>query len=254
MRRGIVVTIAIMLALAGSPARAERTLEVGLERAIYSGAIQNGFSQFAAYSWSEGPLWTFRLDVSHDARFGDEGFGAGLGATRSLGKFRLNAGLSSGTSDVIHPEYRCDLGLSRDLLLPGLQATVGYTRLQSKGENSADGFAAGLNYWFGGHWILGASGRHEIGHPGDTTSESADLSLTWFRWQRLYLGAGYRFGAISYQLLGPAITLVDYDETDIYATASWYVRPEFGFNGRLDRLENDVYDLTAVRLSAFWTW
>ena len=254
MRRWIVVITIIAVALTGPPARGEQTLEVGLEHGDYSGDLENGDGQFASFTWSQGPLWTFRADASHETRFDDEGFGFGVGATRNLGKVRAGVGLSSGTGDVIHPEYRFDLGASFDLPVEGLQGTAGYTRLQSKGDNSSDGFTVGLTAWRGGHWILGAAGRHEIGHPGSTSSNSADLSVTWFQWLRLYVGVGYRFGDVSYQLLGPTTTLVDYAETDLYATVSWHIRPGFGVNARFDSVQNDVYDLTAARLSLFWTW
>ena len=46
---------------------------------------------------------------------------------------------------MIHPRYRFDLGVALDLPVEGLQGTAGYTRLQSKGDNSSDGFAVGLN-------------------------------------------------------------------------------------------------------------
>jgi YaiO family outer membrane protein len=251
MRRGTVVTIIVVVAAA---ARGEQTLEVGGERGAYTADLGHSDSQFASFTWAQGARWTLRADASHEARLEDDGFGFGFSATRDFGQARLGAGLSSGTGDVIHPEYRFDLGVALDLPVEGLQAATGYTRLQSKGDNSSDGFSLGLLYWYAGHWIFGASGRHEIGHPGDTSSNSADLSVTWFQWLRLYVGVGYRFGAVSYQLLGPSTTLVDYDETDFYGTASWHLRPDLGLNARLDFVENDVYDLTAVRLSLFKQW
>ncbi len=254
MRRRIVVISIAVLALGGRPAHGERALEVGLEHGDYSSGLEDGDSQFASYTWTQGPAWTLRADVSHETRFDDEGFGLGFGAIRNLGTVRVSAGLSSGTGDVIHPEYRFDVGAALDLPVEGLQASAGYTRLQSKDENSSDGFSAGLLYWYRGHWIFGAAGRYELGHPGDTSSSSADLSVTWFQWQRLYVGVGYRFGAVSYQLLGPTTTLVDYDETDLYATVSWHLRRDVGFNARLDNVQNDVYDLTALRVSFFKTW
>ncbi len=254
MRRWIVVTAIAAVALAGRAALCAQTLEVGGEYGTYSGDIGHTVSEFASFTWTQGSRWTLRADASHESRFDDDGFGFGFSGTRDFGRARLGAGLSSGTGDVIHPEYRFDLGGQFDLPVEGLQASAGYTRLQSKDENSSDGFTAGLLYWYGGHWIFGASGRHEIGHPGDTSSNSADLSVTWFQWLRLYVGVGYRFGAVSYQILGPSTTLVDYDETDFYGTVSWHLRPGLGLNGRLDVLENDVYDLTVFRLSLFKQW
>jgi YaiO family outer membrane protein len=254
MRRWIVVTTIAAAALAGRTAHSEQTLEVGGEYGTYTGEVGHTVSEFASYTWPQGPRWTLRADASHESRFDDDGFGFGFSAQRDLGKVRLGAGLSSGTGDVIHPEYRFDVGGQFDLPVQGMQATAGYTRLQSKGDNSSDGFSVGLLYWYGGHWIFGASGRHEIGHPGDTSSNSADLSVTWFQWLRVYVGVGYRFGAVSYLLLGPSTTLVDYDETDLYATVSWHLRPDLGFNARFDVVNNDVYDLTAARLSLFKQW
>jgi YaiO family outer membrane protein len=254
MYRWIVMTTVAAVALTGPTARCEQTLEVGGEYGAYSGDLGHSDSQFASYIWAGGGPWILRVDASRESRFNDTGLGGGFNATRRLGRTRLSAGLSGGTGDVIHPEYRFDLGGLFELPVEGMQATAGYTRLQSKGDNSSDGFAAGLLYWYRGHWILGATGRHEIGHPGETSSNSVDLSVTWFQWLRLYVGVGYRFGAVSYQLIGPTTALVDYDETDLYATVSWHLRPDLGLNARLDVLDNDVYDLTAARLSLFKRW
>jgi YaiO family outer membrane protein len=255
MHRYLILAASFAVLAAGGVVRAGQ-LECGGESGGYSDDLGRADAEFAALVWDLGPAWSLRADLGREARFADRGLGGGLAATYRFTEngATLGAGISTGTGEVIHPEYRCDLGGLIPLPGGAVQATWGYTRLQSKGDNSSDGVSLGLTAWLAGHWIAGVSGRHEIGHPGDTTSDSGDVSLTWFRWQKVYLGAGYRFGTISYQLIGTGPALVDYAESAVYGMLTVHLAADRGLNARVDRVENDLYRLTAVRVGLFRTW
>lgn len=230
-------------------------LEVGGELGRYSDDLGDADGQFIAYTLTRPERWSLRLDGGRAARFGDAGVAGGIGLTGFLPRgLALSAGVSGGSGDVIHPDWRLDLGAAAPLPGGRCLLSLGYTHVQSKDVNQSDGYGAGLSCYAGDHWLLAAGARYELGYPGRTESTSFDLSVTWFRWRRLYVGAGARFGAVSYQLIAPGDPIVDYDETAWYLTLTRHVRPDWGFHARGELAENDVYTLRTVRVSFFKEW
>ncbi|MBN2171750.1 MAG: YaiO family outer membrane beta-barrel protein [Candidatus Krumholzibacteriota bacterium] len=230
-------------------------LEVGVEFGSYSDDLGEADAEFLAYTLTRPERWSLRLDLGRAARFEDEGVSGGVSLTGFLPRgLALSAGVSSGSGDVIDPDWRLDLGALAPLPGGRCLISLGYTRVQSKDVNKSDGYSAGLTCYAGDHWLLAAGGRYELGYPGRTESSSLDLSVTWFQWLTLYLGAGARFGAVSYQLIGPGSVIVDYDETAWYLTLTRHVRPDWGFNARFELAENDFYTLRTVRVSLFKEW
>jgi len=257
------LAIALLVALTAAPIAAAaqeapaltHLLEIGGEFGVYSDDLGEADAEFLAYTLARPERWSLRLDLGRAARFDDEGVSGGITLTGVLPRgLALSAGVAGGTGDVIDADWRFDAGLLAPLPGGRCLLNLGYTRVQSKDVNKSDGYGAGLSCYSGDHWLLAAGARYELGYPGRTESSSLDLSVTWFRWLDLYLGAGARFGSVSYQLIGPGSAIVDYDETAWYLLATRYVRPDWGFTARFEQADNDVYTLRTVRVSLFKEW
>jgi YaiO family outer membrane protein len=235
--------------------------EFGLSFGRYKfkpGGDTSGYnSQFGRYTRSRPSLDAWRIDVGRQGRFDTSSLDAGLSYTRFVGPTGLTAGISGGTSDVLSNRYRLNLGVTHPIA--GFQTSLGYSRTQSHGENSSDGWNLGLSRWFP-HWIASASYNIEFGQPGDTQSGTMNLGLTYYVWRQTYLGGGISFGSVAYQLFGPgtpllAPALVDYDAWTAYLALTRYLTDHSGFNARYDHSDaKNIWTIDGITASYFHEW
>jgi YaiO family outer membrane protein len=234
----------------------EKVVEVGGEYGSYSNGYGDANSQFLRFSLTRPSTYTWRVETGRVKRFNDTGFGYGLSYTRYF-KDGLSflIGVSSGTGEFIFPDYRIDLAVGRAFLAQdNLIATLGYTHIRSKSENRSNGVGLELTWYVNDHWILGAFGRQEYGHPGSTTSTSGGMGITYLIYKKFYLGGAVEFGDISYLLVGPGTALVDYNSVAYKLYSTYYVTPSAGFNLRLDYEDTDFYDMHGFSFSVFKEW
>ena len=233
-----------------------RVIEVGGDYGRYSDDMGSANSQFLRFSITKPDVYTWRFVTGRAYRFKDEGYDIGASYTRYLPDgVSLSLGFSTGTGEVISPDYRVDASIGMAFLKKdNLLASVGYTRTQSKAENRSDGFGLGLTYHVDDHWILGASGRYDIGQPGETVSTSGGLGITYGVYRKRYIGAAIEFGDVSYLLVGPGEALVDYNSTTYKLYFSHYQTPSVGFHLRLDYERNSSYELVGGSITLFKEW
>lgn len=233
-----------------------RIIEVGGDYGRYSDDLGSGNSQFVRFSISKPDVYTWRFITGRAYRFQDEGYDIGASYTRYLPDgINLSLGFSAGTGEVISPEYRVDISIGMAFLKKdNLLASVGYTRTQSKAENRSDGLGLGLTYYVDDHWILGASGRYDIGQPGETVSTSGGLGITYGVYRKRYIGAAIEFGDVSYLLVGPSEALVDYNSTAYKLYFSHYQTPSVGLHLRLDYENTSYYELVGGSITLFKEW
>ncbi len=233
-----------------------RVVEVGGEYGHYWDDLGNANSQFLRFSMAKPNVYAWRFETGRVYRFEDEGYNVGASYTRHLpDAVSLSLGISTGTGDVVSPEYRVDVSIGRAFLKEdNLLASIGYTRTQSKVENRSDGFGLGLTHYVDDHWILGASGRYDIGQPGETISTSGGLGVTYGVYRKRYLGAAIEFGDVSYLLVGAGEALVDYSSTSCKVYFSHYQTPTGGIHLRLDYEHTSFYELVGGSLTLFKEW
>ncbi len=234
----------------------DKVIDIGGEYGRYTNGYGETNAQFLRFSLSKPYAYTWRIETGRAERFGDRGFGFGTSYTRYLPDgLSFMLGFSTGTGDFIFPEYRVDLGIGRAFLAKdNLLATFGYFRSQSKVENRSDGIGLELTWYTSDHWILGAVGRHEIGQPGDTKSTAGGFSITYMIYRKFYLGIGAEYGDVSYIIVGPSSSLVDYKSAAYKLYWTQYVTPSAGFNLRLDYEDTTFYELRGVSFGIFKEW
>jgi YaiO family outer membrane protein len=233
-----------------------RLLELGASYGHYTAGLGTSDAEFASFTLARAFVDGWRVDVGRAARFGDEGVGAGLSYTRFLRRdTSASLGFSTGTGEVIFPDWRFDAGIMHGMLRADrLTLNAGYTHVQSKAENRSDGFGVGLRYGLGGPWSLAASGRIDLGYPGRTTSRSAGAGLLYNQHRKLVLGAGFETGTVAYMLVGPSTALVGYNSHSYNAAGTLYLRHDRGVSLRYDVSTTDFYDQWAITLKIFQEW
>ncbi|MBD3237042.1 MAG: YaiO family outer membrane beta-barrel protein [Candidatus Eisenbacteria bacterium] len=230
----------------------EQAIEGGVGYSEFTRGYGDAHYMFARYTIERPYDWRWRIEVGSASRFGDSSLDGGVSFTKFLwGETNLTLGIGSGTGDYIASEYRFDASLAQPIF--GTLLRLGYTREQSKAENYRDGYGVALERWFP-HWIVEAHWRYDIGHPGDTISRTVGFGLTYFVWERFYVGAGVELGDVSYLQVGPTDFLVNYDSEEYQLGFSYWMTPQIGIGFRTTYGETSFYEVTGFELSFTRRW
>lgn len=229
-----------------------RTIEVGAGISRYTDGLGQGNGQNARVLLDKEKDHSWSFETGRQERFGESAWGIGVSHTRFVrSTTSLTAGLSTGTGDYLFPEYRFDAHVDQGVLSEkNLVLSASYTRIQSKQENSSDGFGAGAVWWLP-HWVLEGHYLYDIGHPGDAISKSWGLGATWYLWKKTYLGAGIEGGQVSYMLVGPQSALVDYDSKGWSVYWQQWLLSDGGFTLRYEHGTTDYYQVDGYSLGLF---
>ncbi|MBU8869407.1 MAG: YaiO family outer membrane beta-barrel protein [Gemmatimonadales bacterium] len=231
-----------------------RTAEIGSGLSRYTDNLGKGNGQFMRLSLVKDKDQSWMFETGRGHRFGETSFGYGVSHGRHVAEAtNVSVGLSSGTGDFLAPEYRFDCRMDQGVLKDrNLVLSGGYTRIQSKQENSSDGFGAGAVLWLP-HWVLEARFLYDIGQPGDTDSKSWGLGATWYLYKKTYIGAGIDGGEISYMLVGPGSesALVDYDANGWNVSLQQWLTSTGGVNLRYEHGSTSYYQVDGYTFSIF---
>ncbi|MCP4546868.1 MAG: YaiO family outer membrane beta-barrel protein [bacterium] len=231
-------------------------LEVGTSYYVYTPNTPTAQSMYAAFMLSRPYIDSWRFDVGFEDRYNEEAVSYGVVYTRFFKhSWRAWLGYGSGNSDVLSPDYRASIGVGKGIF-SGFNLDVGYTRIQSRVANYADMYSIGYTWYLGNHIITGGGYHYDVGHPGNTVSQSVDLGISVGVWRQFYIGGGVRFGDVSYQLVpnsGQNLQ-VDYSEDSFFLSLSLYLKQDLGINLRVDSSENDFNNIHGFTMSVFKEW
>lgn len=248
---------ALLLALAPAAGSAadlpplKRSVEIGGSWGRYTEGYGDADGQVARFGIGREDRWAWRAEAGRSARFGDRSLDGGLSYAHWFGKTSVTLGASSGTGDFIAHRYRVDAAVAHPIA--GVVTTLGYTRIQSKGENRSDGVGLSL-VRYTAHWIYSAQGRVDWGQPGDTRSSSGGVGLSYVVWGRTTAGVGYDFGNVSYELVGAGRALVDYRASGFNVGLSQRIHGPLTANLRLDYGETPFYLVRGANLGLVYEW
>ncbi len=230
--------------------------EAGADFTHFTNDYGNGNDQFLAILFSREWSYLLRFDFGRSERFGDSGLGVGASFTGYLtGRWRVRAGINTGSGEFILPRYRLSAAVGRAFLGErNLTAEIEYVRDQSKGENYYDRVATSFIWYAGSHWMLSAYFNHDTGQPGSTRTMSGVAGLTWYRWRDRHIGGTIEYGDVNYIQVGPRNFLVSLTETVARIYYTEYLDPQFGLIVRLDVGANDFYDFAGVSFRLFKEW
>jgi len=255
-RRAAVPTAFLLAALLGANVAwgappLTRSIEAGGAWGHHTEGYGDANGQFLRLGLGRAERWAWRAEAGRSARFDDESLDGGFSYAHWFGRTSLTLGVSSGTGDFIANRYRLDAAVSRPLA--GVVTTLGYTRIQSKGDNRSDGVGLSL-VRYTPHWVFSAQGRLDLGQPGATQSASGGVGLSYVVWRRMSIGVGYDVGDVSYQLVGAGVALVDYRSTGFNLGFSQWFGARWGLNARADYGETPFYTVRGASLGIFREW
>jgi YaiO family outer membrane protein len=228
----------------------DRMVTVGAAVGRFPNAENKGSNgQFFRLFWDKPSEFDFRVSGGRQHRFGESTLGAGASYGQFLpNNFKVTAGFGVSTGELA-PEWTASVSIRR----PFRKVPISLGYLHDHWESGArhDRVSLGAERWFK-HVILQGALRYNWNDPGDQTGWGGTIGVSYYRWKDLYVGAGWNFGKVRYQPVGPVTVLVDYDARGYYLYFSKWFRKKWGINTRLGYAEEpEYYGITA---SWFTEW
>ncbi len=155
-------------------------------------------------------------------------------------------------------QFRADAFLNRKWLeRRNLITTVGLGWNDSRnGYSDYSGFL-GASYYFDAPWIIQGGVRFNNSRPGNVTSTSSFLALTYGRQNDYFLTLRYGFGKEAYQVIGEGNTLVDFRSDIVSLNWKQWVQTGtatekgWGFDMTGEYYDNPTYSRTGIILGVF---
>jgi YaiO family outer membrane protein len=240
----------------GAKAPPIRYLEAGASFTHFTDDLEDGNTQFLSLLFSRDWSYQLRFDAERSARWGDAGLGIGASFTTYFaGSWSVGIGAGTGSGKYILPDYRFSASVGKAFLAQRtLLTSIEYVHEQSKGPNYYDRIAPSLSWWIGNHWIFGGHFNYDVGQPGNTTTKSGGIEVTWFDWQKRFIGVVFELGDVNYTQVGPTDFLVAYKQVSTRVYFTQYFTPTMGFTFRGDWATNDLYDLYGISVHLFTQW
>lgn len=234
----VLLTVRPAVGQDGSAAQRGTPRDYSIEAGVAIGSYpdETAHSEFASLAVSRPFKDTWRFSASHDKRFENSGIGLGAGYSRYWSSgYNISVGLSTGTSEGIHPRYAIGLTGGKNVL-PNLLVSVSYLRWQSRIDSRSDGFMVGATWYALAHWIVGGGFRADLGQPGSQWSFSGDFGVTYAVYRNTYIGLGVTFADVAYlpALNPPGASVVEYSASSFRVSASKFINPTMGLSAMFD--------------------
>jgi YaiO family outer membrane protein len=197
--------------------------------------LTNGFGYWAG-GYARGVLTTgnniWNAEVNGQHEFGDAGVYLAAGDTYNFNPDwygSLTAGSSVG--GFFWPRFRTDAFINKKWMdRKQLITTFGIGYYAAKDVHRDHSFFLGSTYYFTKPWILEEGIRFNISNPGSVFSPAGFVAVTQGRNQQHYITLRAGFGVEAYQLVGPTVTLTDFESQTLTVTWRQWVGKNWGVN------------------------
>jgi YaiO family outer membrane protein len=197
--------------------------------------LTNGFGHWAG-GYARGVVTRgnniWNAEVNGQYEFGDAGVYLAAGDTYNFNPDWFGS-LTAGTSvgGFFWPRFRADGFINKKWMgRKQLITTFGFGYYAAKDVHRDHSFFIGSTYYFTKPWILEEGIRFNISNPGSVFSPAAFVAVTQGRNQQHYITVRAGFGKEAYQLVGPIMTLTDFDSQTLTVTWRQWVGTNWGVN------------------------
>jgi len=175
-------------------------------------------------------VWNGEVNGEHE--FGDAGVYFAAGDTHTFSPdwyAALTVGSSAG--GFFWPRFRTDAFLNKKWL-PRKQwiTTAGFGYVAAKDVHRDNIFYLGSTYYFEKPWIVEGGTYFNVSNPGTVFAPAGFVAVTQGRNQQQYLTLRAGFGEEAYQLIGPSVTLTQFNSETLTITWRKWLGPNWGFN------------------------
>lgn len=210
-------------------------------------ALSNGFGYWAGgYSravYTRGnDVWNGEINAQHE--FGDAGVYFAAGDTHTFNADwygSLTVGSSAG--GFFWPRYRTDTFLSKKWMgRKQFITTGGFGYYAAKDPHRDRVFYLGSTYYFTKPWIVEEGMYFNLSSPGSVFAPAGFVAVTQGRDKHQYIVVRAGFGEEGYQLIGPSVSLTQFQSQTITVTWRKWMGNNWGFNFVTDYYHNPFYN------------
>lgn len=238
---------------AGLRLKATGFAEFGLHYSRLTQSNPSWGGQYARVVWSPEPTLTWYGELSHQRRFGGEGWLATVGATQVWNDDwygSLFAASSSGGEFL--PKYRVDASISRKWLeRRNLVTSLGLGSYRARDVHKDASVDLSARYYFDAPWIAEVGARSNWSDPGAVRAVRGRAVLTWGRDRKAYLTLRHEAGREAYQIVGPQTVLSNFSSRETSLTWRQWITAKDGFNLWLVHYDNPYYSRKSMEAGWF---
>jgi YaiO family outer membrane protein len=208
--------------------------------------LTNGYGYWAGgYAravYERGPdVWNAEINSEHE--FGDAGVYFAAGDTHTFNPnwyAALTVGSSAG--GFFWPRFRTDAFLHKKWL-PRKQwiTTIGYGYVAAKDVHRDNIFFLGSTYYFDKPWIVEAGAYFNVSDPRTVFAPAGFVAVSQGHNKQQYVTVRMGFGEEAYQLIGPTVTLTQFNSEELTITWRKWLGANWGFNAIGDYYHSPFY-------------
>jgi len=197
--------------------------------------LDNGFGHWAG-GYARGVvtqgnnIWNAEANGQYE--FGDAGVYLAGGDTYNLNPdWYGSLTVGSSVGGFFWPRFRADAFINRKWMgRKQLITTLGFGYYAAKDVHRDHSVFVGSTYYFAKPWIIEEGIRFNVSNPGSVFSPAGFVAVTQGRNQQHYITVRAGVGQEAYQLVGPAVTLNDFESQTLTVTWRQWVGANWGFN------------------------
>lgn len=237
-------------------AGAANTAELLVTGSRISAGLPDGHALNLRLTSQRGGDNVWRAELLQERRFGENGGVAGAGFTVGLAPDWFGgANLTLGNGGPNWARKRLDLQLSTRLGAARENiAQLSVYRALYDNQRSDTGYGLALVSYSFSPLVLQAGVVFNVSDPGSVHSTMTTLSGTWGREGEQYISLRVSSGGESYQALGAAAQLVDFNSHS--AALQWrrWLGPRWGVTAQLEHYRNPSYERLSLGAGLFSQW
>jgi YaiO family outer membrane protein len=192
-------------------------------------------------------------EVSGQHEFGDAGVYMGGGDTYNFSPDWFGSvTVGSSVGGFFWPRFRAD-GFVNKKWLSRKQwlTTFGFGYYAAKDAHRDHSFFLGSTYYFAKPWIVEEGIRFNVSNPGSVFSPAAFVAVTQGRNKQHYLTVRTGFGKEAFQLIGPTVSLSDFQSQTLTVTWRQWIGKSWGANLVGDYYHSPFYQRGGTTLGFF---